>query len=224
MCWNLAAQQIVKEPDLKLEFKSYKVNAAKITGVALAGTILTLSVDEGVNKWMKNHQSAFGDGFTDVANVFGEKLFIVPVVGLSWGAGYVFSNSRLQKTSWNAIKSIATTAVATEVFKISIGRARPFMNEGAFSFHPFSGEDHYKSMPSGHVSLAFAAFTPYAETYSRWIYIVPGSVAIARIYKNKHWVSDTIFGAGLGFLSGWLFTHHPKSNIQVSSNSICIYF
>lgn len=221
---NCLAQYSNVEVDLDYEFYQYKTNILKISGVVIGATALAFTFDEPLNKWMQNNQTSFGDGFTDVANVFGEKYVIVPGVGLAWGLGYLIEDDKLKRTSWNAIKSIASTALATELIKISAGRARPFKEEGAFSFHPFSGEDHYKSLPSGHVSLAFAAFTPYAEVYSRWIYVLPGSVAIARIYKNKHWASDTLLGAGLGFLSGWIFTHHPKSNIQVSSNSIIVYF
>ncbi len=222
--FSIDAQYSNVEQNIDLETKNYRKNIAKISVVAVAGTLLAFAIDEAMDSWMKNNQSQFGDAFSDVANVFGEKYVIVPAVGLSWGVGYLTEDSKLKRTSWNAIKSIATTALATELIKVSAGRARPFMAEGAFSLHPFSGEDHYKSLPSGHVSLAFATFTPYAETYNRWIYVIPSSVAIARIYKNKHWASDTILGAGLGFLSGWIFTHHPKSKIQVSSNSITVYF
>jgi len=202
----------------------YRKNVTKISAIAATSAALAFVLDEPMKKLMQNNQNSFADGFANGANVFGEKLFIVPAVGLSWGVGYVFEDDKLKRTSWNAMKSIAVTAISTEILKISVGRARPFMEEGAYSFHPFSNEDHYKSLPSGHVSLAFAAFTPYAETYTRWLYVIPASVAFARMYKNKHWFSDTVIGAGLGFISGWIFTHHPKSQIQVASNGIIFYF
>ncbi|MCU4176709.1 phosphatase PAP2 family protein [Carboxylicivirga sp. N1Y90] len=207
--------------DEKVQFNKNVTNASLIVVGSVA---LTLVLDKPVNDWFQNNQTDFGDKLTDVSNFFGEKYFIVPGVGATWGVAHIIKDEKLKRTSWNAMKSIATTALATELFKYSLGRARPFMDEGAYSFHPFSGEDHYKSMPSGHTSLAFAAFTPYAETYSRWIYIVPASVAIARVYKNKHWLSDTVLGAGLGFLSGYIFTHYPSSKVQLSSNGVVVYF
>ncbi|MBS2097304.1 phosphatase PAP2 family protein [Carboxylicivirga linearis] len=202
----------------------YRKNVTKISAIVGASAVLAFALDESMQRFLQNNQNGFADGFANGANVFGEKMFIVPAVGLSWGAGYVFKDDKLRQTSWNAIKSIAVTAVSTEVIKISAGRARPFMDEGAYSFYPFDNEDHYKSLPSGHTSLAFAAFTPFAETYSRWLYVVPASVAFARIYKNKHWFSDVVIGGGLGLISGWIFTHHPKSKLQVASNGIIFYF
>ena len=228
VCFSLNGfAQIKPEKDIRSFEKDmmyYRKNVVKISVIAGVSSVLALSLDEPMHRFIQNNQNTFADGFANGVNIFGEKLFIVPAVGLSWGAGYLFKEDKLKQTSWNAIKSIAVTAISTEILKISVGRARPFMEEGAYSFHPFSNEDYYKSLPSGHVSLAFAAFTPYAETYSRWLYVFPTSVAFARMYKNKHWFSDTVIGAGLGFFSGWIFTHHPKSQIQVSSNGIIFYF
>lgn len=206
------------------EIKNYRKNITNISLIVGASSLLALSLDEPVNKWVRQYQSDFGNSYADLFNGFGEKLLVVPAVGLSWGAGYIFKDDKLRSTSWNAIKAIATTAVATEVVKLSAGRARPFLGEGAYSFSPFDGHDDYKSCPSGHVALAFAVFTPYAESYSRWLYIVPASVAFARMYKNKHWFSDTVIGGGLGFLSGWIFSHHPQKNIKFTGNSLVVCF
>ncbi|MBR8537175.1 phosphatase PAP2 family protein [Carboxylicivirga sediminis] len=224
VCYTMHAQYADETQDYQLQLKNYRKNVTRISVIGTSCVALAFLVDQPLNTWMQNNQGGAGDAISDVANVFGEKLLIVPAVGLSYGAGYVFKDEKLRSTSWNAIKAIATTAAATEIIKISLGRARPFVSEGAFEFDPFNGNDAYKSMPSGHVSLAFAAFTPYAETYSRWLYVAPASVAFARMYKNKHWLSDTVLGAGLGFLSGWMFTHHPRSNVQVSANGVVVFF
>ncbi|MCU4164464.1 phosphatase PAP2 family protein [Carboxylicivirga caseinilyticus] len=226
--FNLNCQAQVKPEKVVADFESdmiyYRKNVTRLSLIVGAGTVLSFAIDEPIQRYLQNNQNDFADGIAEGANFFGEKLLILPAVGLSWGAGYVLKNDKLRYTSWNAIKSIAVTALSTEMIKISVGRARPFVNEGSFAYSPFSNEDQFKSLPSGHVSLAFAAFTPFAESYSRWLYVIPASVAYARMYKNKHWFSDVVLGGGIGFISGWIFTHHPKSKIQVSSNGIIFYF
>jgi len=70
--------------------------------------------------------------------------------------------------------------------------------------------DHsnYRSFPSGHTQTAFVAAEFLHQEYknqSVWIsiggYSAATFVGIARVYNNKHWVSDVVAGAGIGILS-----------------------
>ena len=65
-----------------------------------------------------------------------------------------------------------------------------------------------RSFPSGHTETAFVAAEFLHQEYkneSVWIsiggYSVATFVGIARVYNNKHWVSDVVAGAGIGILS-----------------------
>ena len=76
-----------------------------------------------------------------------------------------------------------------------VGRERP---DGS-NFHSF---------PSGHTALAFTAAEFLHQEYghkSVWIsiggYGIASFIGLARVYRNKHWVSDVIAGAGVGILS-----------------------
>jgi len=204
--------------------KPFKSRLIKNSLVVSTAAVLAFTLDKPMNNWMNDLSNSTGGGVADVANALGEKTIIIPALGATWGLSYLIKDDKLKRTSWNAIKTVAVTAIVTEGLKISAGRARPFTGEGPHSFHPFSNDDQYKSLPSGHTSVAFAVFTPFAETYSRWIYAAPASVALARMYKNKHWFSDVVVGGGIGFISGWIFTHYPQKNIQVTSNSVIVFF
>jgi membrane-associated phospholipid phosphatase len=194
-----------------------------IPGVAgLAAT--SFIIDEHVTGFLRSNQTSFLDTSASLTDMGGEKTIVIPAVLLTYGtARFVLKDERLQTATLNSIQSIIVTAIATEGIKIITGRARPFNNEGPYAFRPFpAGEDRYKSLPSGHTSLAFALFTPYAETYSRWIYLVPASVAMGRVYQDKHWLSDVVMGGGIGLVSGILFTRHD--NIQIIPNGLRVYF
>ena len=65
-----------------------------------------------------------------------------------------------------------------------------------------------RSFPSGHTQTAFVAAEFLHQEYknqSVWIsiggYSAAAFVGIARVYNNKHWVSDVVAGAGIGILS-----------------------
>jgi membrane-associated phospholipid phosphatase len=171
-----------------------------------------------------SHPTAFKKDFSEISDYFGNKKFVVPAVVAAYGAGrFVFRNPKLQITAFRSFQSILATALVTETIKISTGRARPYLNKGPHNFKPFSFSDnHYKSFPSGHASLAFAAFTPFAESYSRWLYAIPASVAIGRVWQDKHWTSDVIAGSCLGFISGFLFMHNE--NVQIIPNGLVVTF
>jgi membrane-associated phospholipid phosphatase len=192
--------------------------------VAITGAIaLGFLVDEAVAGSMERRNAL--DDIANITDYAGEKTIVVPSLLLTYGLGrFVLEDPRLEETALASVKSVVVTAVFTESVKHLAGRARPFVNEGAWSFHPFPGHaDQYKSLPSGHASLAFAVFTPFAEAYSRWIYAIPVSVAAGRIFQNKHWTSDVITGSAVGFLSGYLFYRHRK-RVEPIPNGLVIYF
>jgi membrane-associated phospholipid phosphatase len=65
-----------------------------------------------------------------------------------------------------------------------------------------------QSFPSGHTSTAFVAAEFLHQEYknqSVWIsiggYSMASLIGVARVYKNKHWLSDVVTGAGTGILS-----------------------
>jgi len=92
--------------------------------------------------------------------------------------------------------------------KKNIGRERPDKSDK-------------QSFPSGHTETAFVAAEFLHQEYknqSIWIsiggYSAATFVGIARIYNNKHWLSDVVAGAGIGILSTkvvyWAYPYFRK--------------
>ncbi|RAL21672.1 hypothetical protein DL240_12515 [Lujinxingia litoralis] len=122
------------------------------------------------------------------------------------------------------LETFTWTALLTNAAKFFVGRARPYvaLNRRSYGWH--GGED-YLSFWSGHASLSFAAATFMARDISDGLYhrvlanaeplprfmlgralpytVLYGAastVAVSRLYDQKHFVSDVVIGAAVGTL------------------------
>lgn len=116
----------------------------------------------------------------------------------------------------------------TLLLKTAIGRARPYMEEGTTSFHPFSSliNQDYHSIPGGHVTAAMVLSTVLSRNAKPvWLKVmayVPAALTfISRVYQDQHWASDEILGAALGyFIATWVVDQHENNESLVEMSSI----
>jgi membrane-associated phospholipid phosphatase len=150
--------------------------------------------------------------------------------------GYVFKNKKMQTTTLLATQAYITGTLLESTLKLLTGRQRPYIVdpnslEAEPRFHgPFwktppneSGGTTNSSFPSGHTTVAFAAATVYALEYKDriWVPILAYSAAtmigLSRITENKHWATDVICGAALGYLSGRLVVNNYHRYAQIKT-------
>ncbi|MGM0419426.1 MAG: phosphatase PAP2 family protein [Bacillota bacterium] len=101
----------------------------------------------------------------------------------------------------DAHRSILLSGVGVLMLKSIIGKKRP---PGPIEYQPFTLSSRYHAFPSGHTTTAFALATSisyhYPE-YNKLAYTLATLVGISRLYEDKHWFSDIVAGAGLGYIS-----------------------
>jgi len=103
--------------------------------------------------------------------------------------------------------ALLSNAFATYLLKFGVGRERP--NNGALSF------------PSGHTSHSFTIAAVTNELYGgkagTVAYLMATLSAVSRIHDKKHYVSDVVFGAGLGTVIGRGFSiqYHKNKETHV---------
>ena len=132
-------------------------------------------------------------------------------IGLWEGDG-----SRLGRTAWQSVDSVAVAGITAEVAKRVFGRQRPRDTDDPDQW--FSGG---RSFPSGEVAEISAIITPYVLEYRHdhpavWaLEILPVYDAVARMKVQAHWQTDVLAGFALGTATG-IWAHQRNVPLIVS--------
>ncbi len=200
---------LISHPSLKTDFKNiYDAGLSK--RVLLTGTIpfvLSFSFDRQISTSIQSLDGRFYKDYFSVTNEFGGKFAIAGII-TTYAVASLTDNDKLQDFSATAFESMFFAGTTTMVLKILIGRARPNFTDDPYSFSPLNLHDYYQSLPSGHTTIAFAWLTVLSNYYGEnkivryGSYTLAASTALARVYKNRHWLSDTVLGAMIGYYFG----------------------
>ena len=142
----------------------------------------------------------------DVYDQLGSKTVPILVTGSFLLTGWIRQDKYLLNTSLFIAESVLFTALLTDMTKRVFGRARPFTGRGAgdFSFMGGNSSSVFRSMPSGHTSTAVAMMTVIASRYPEWwvktsALLISAGVAAQRADDRRHWLSDVVAGAAIGY-------------------------
>lgn len=150
-------------------------------------------------------------GFTNHFDDYAQFAPMLAVYGFEWAG-------MKPRTDWQnrtaiLIKGQVLNLGMVYILKTTLKKTRP--DGTAFSF------------PSGHTANAFAGATmlaiEYGENY-KWVpyvsYGVATGIGVMRMANNKHYISDVLFGAGLGILSMKVayWTHQYQWNKPKTEN------
>jgi membrane-associated phospholipid phosphatase len=154
-------------------------------------------------------------------------------IGVSmYAVGRVAGIERMADLGLHGTEALYLAQSLVKLVKGLAGRARPQLdieNPRSFKFgRGFGDEEEYRSFPSGHAGMAFAAAAAVTSETSKWWpkstwYVAPvmyggaALVAISRMYDNRHWASDVVMGAAIGTFSGLKVVryHHSHPNNRI---------
>lgn len=180
-----------------------KKDFLNLSAVLGAGFLL-YSVDQDIHQWFQDNRSSSSDDFFNVLSFFGHGGAITGLIAALYAAGELSHNNSLRKTALLSLESWLTTGIIVTGLKCVTGRARPNSGESSHSFYPLAIKSRYYSFPSGHASSAFAVATTIARQSEKLYvdilaYSLATLVAISRVHNNKHWPSDVLVGASIGY-------------------------
>jgi membrane-associated phospholipid phosphatase len=171
--------------------------------ISLTLTGFTFAMDPSVNKIAQNSHSELNNTLFSLDDHFGGRITLSLAAGL-YGTGYILQNEPLRRSGLYAFEAYLLTWSITKVLKYGFGRRRPHAGNDPLHFEPFRGGDTYSSLPSGHTTGAFSFAFVMSHMSENWLWKTMwlGSatlVAGARIYHNKHWISDTVLSFAISY-------------------------
>ncbi|HET7293494.1 MAG TPA: phosphatase PAP2 family protein [Vicinamibacteria bacterium] len=145
--------------------------------------------DDEVTDSLNSSGSGWGKTFETAGGPIWGSLFTAAM----FTAGRFSDHARFRALTYDMVDAVIVNFAYSEVIKAAVGRERP------------NGEND-KSLPSGHASNAFTIAT-IVERHYGWklgvpAYAIAGVVGASRIQQDKHYVSDVVAGATLGYIVG----------------------
>ncbi|MFC2135862.1 phosphatase PAP2 family protein [Bacteroidota bacterium] len=208
--------EMLKQPG-KWETKEWLT----LTAIA-GGTIGLMQIDDDVRSEIQSNREYDDCLPIVIGNKYGE--WVPLLVGTSFlTAGILQDNNANKRFGFEVIQSYIYSLTITGIGKLAFGRARPFMSEGSASYHPFQmSTTDYFSLPSGHTTAAFSLSTVLAAQSDNLLIKIAAftpavMTAFARIYYDKHWLSDVFLGAAVGYFVGKFVTemHENKYDQEI---------
>lgn len=161
----------------------------------IGGTTLTIVVyqfedAEGVSRALDN---GIWDFLSDTGNIWADARVQVPLALGSWGVGGWTDNENLAGFGFDLSRGLLLSYSVTGLMKPVFDRTRP---DG----------DRY-SFPSGHTATAFTTAGVICQRYGGWAGGVSLGLgvmaAMGRMEELKHYPSDVVAGATIGWIIGW---------------------
>ncbi len=220
-------------------------------GLMFAGTGLTMLADQPIREAVQRDGRSFKEGdflpagkkigdfkgetqkyFYNPAIVFGRMYgdLYSPIAFFAGFAAYslIFDDLKSRKIAYEIGQASLYTGGLTFLMKFAIGRARPFTEKGTQSYEPFSSVmiDDAHSFPGGHSGAAFVISTVLSRNvepvWAKVLLYAPAVLTVsARVYQDKHWASDCVFGAAFGyFIATWCVDQHEKPVVPDTKQSL----
>ncbi|GBD07369.1 hypothetical protein HRbin21_01187 [bacterium HR21] len=152
--------------------------------------------------------SPAADAVFGAARLYGERWTPVVLAAGLYGAGWLMQDRRLRRVGLAIAGGAGITALLVTGMKVAVGRARPSVGAGSLAFSAPGWDDSHQSFPSGHSALAFLLSTIVASSFQlppagqAFVYGGAALTAVSRLYHRRHWLSDVVAGALVGWVVG----------------------
>ena len=207
------AEQLVRQsPDEAPPVKEFHKDLARNFGALfsrdnlpplLIGTAVTaaaIPADDRVRDFFEN--TSRWQGFDNLGKVIGMSQVLGPTIGLSFLVSRATENADFQRYTYSLAQGFIVTNTVTHSVKVITNRERP-------------DQTSHASFPSGHTSNSFVWATVTSQHYGWKVgipaYALASYVGVTRLKSRKHYLTDILAGAVVGYIVGRTVTRDRRS-------------
>lgn len=192
--------------------------------LATAGILYTQ--DKKIAEFFRAHQNDNLDKANDYFfEPFGKMYYTLPLMGAFYLYGALSQKSKPKAVAMDFVKASLYSGIIVSGIKHLAHRHRPFQTNPINPYlwdGPLTNDWNHTSFPSGHTIMTWTFASVVALHYKDklWVPITVYTLAtmegIARMYADKHWSSDVLMGAALGYAIGAYVVNHSSCKWQIS--------
>jgi membrane-associated PAP2 superfamily phosphatase len=191
-------------PNLKSNFVHIfsKQNVAPAMFTALA-TAISSTADDDIHDYFKNHHP--GQATETIFGTLGKPYVLAPSIATMLLIGQHKGSGRFHDFAYTLAQAYVLNYALVGTMKYAVGRERP------------DGSNH-QSFPSGHAADGFMIASVIHHFYGPkggvFGYTFGVLMASSRLKIDKHWISDVVAGASLGYLVGSAVCHNMGFHLK----------
>ena len=173
-----------------------------------AATLAALPFDDDISDALRDEADWLGES----GHIIGNPVTIAAATGTLLLITPFTDDQKFKSFAFTLAQAQILDSSLKYAMKFSVPRERP-------------NGDNDNSFPSGHTSGTVAFATVLHHHYGlKWgipAYAVAGFVGASRITKGKHYLSDVVFGAAMGYIAG--FTAIRGTDRVVAQRRLSVY-
>jgi membrane-associated phospholipid phosphatase len=191
-------------------------SSAEAAGGVLGVALLTSFADSAVWAWMSSHPKSIGmratipirEGWRFPLYELGSGQYILPLSGALYLAGRLSRDADLRDAGLGCAEGHLSSAGLRELIYFSISRQRPRDTDDPHHISVPGRKDwSWHSFLSGHIanSMSCASFIGHRFNLGPLEaipYAYSAAIGIGRMADGRHWFSDTMTGALVGYAIG----------------------
>jgi membrane-associated phospholipid phosphatase len=203
----------------------WKKNDLFFTGAVMSSATLAYVYDREISDYFEKRQNkTLTDLNTYFFDPYGKMIYTIPIMGGFYIYGHFADSRKERAVAMDLVKASFYSGVIALGVKHAAHRARPYQTSPKNPYKysgPFENFDN-TSLFSMHTASAFSFAAVISQHYpskkllAATLYSIATLEGLSRIYIQKHYASDVIIGAAIGYAVGRFVVKNNFCNFSIN--------